>query len=54
MKTHSPTVTAARSSRLWLWFVAAFLLQLGAWTAWFTIAARHQVQEIPLATRIAR
>ena len=39
-----------RSSKAWLWFVAAFLLQLGAWAAWFTIAAQHKVQEVPLAT----
>lgn len=41
---------AAKKSRLWLWFVAAALLQLGAWTAWFIIAANHRVQEVPLAT----
>ena len=40
----------ARSSRLWLWFVAAFLLQASAWTAWFAIAARNKVQEVPLAS----
>lgn len=39
-----------RPSRLWLWFVAAFVLQLGAWTAWFVIAAQHKVKEVPLAT----
>jgi hypothetical protein len=43
-----------RPSRLWLWIVAAFLLQALAWTAWFTIAARHPVQEVPLATTPAR
>ena len=40
----------ARPSRLWLWFVAAFVLQLGAWTAWLVIAAQHGVKEVPLAT----
>ena len=40
----------ARRSRLWLWFVAAFVLQLGAWTAWFVIASKHKVAEVPLAT----
>jgi len=40
----------ARPSRLWLWFVAAFVVQLGAWTAWFVIASHHRVQEVPLAT----
>ena len=38
-----------KKSRLWLWFVAAFLLQLAAWTAWFAIASKHKVQEVPLA-----
>ena len=28
----------------------AFVLQLGAWTAWFVIASRHKVAEVPLAT----
>jgi hypothetical protein len=36
-------------SRLWLWFVAAFLIQTAAWIAWFTIAAKHRVAEVPLA-----
>jgi hypothetical protein len=38
-----------QSSRLWLWFVAAFVLQLAAWTAWFVIASQHKVQEVPLS-----
>jgi hypothetical protein len=37
-------------SRLWLWFVAAFALQLAAWTAWFIIASHHKVQEVPVVT----
>jgi hypothetical protein len=37
-----------RPSRLWLWFVAAFAVQLIAWGTWLTIAARHRVQEVPL------
>lgn len=41
---------AAKPSRLWVWFVAAFFIQAAAWTAWFAIAARHKVQEVPLAT----
>jgi len=40
----------ARPSRLWLWFVAAFLLQISAWTAWVVIASQHPVKEVPLAT----
>jgi hypothetical protein len=38
-----------KKSRLWLWFVAAFVLQLGAWTAWFIIASKNKVQEVPLS-----
>lgn len=41
--------TDSRPSRLWLWVLAAFALQLAAWTAWFIIAAHHQVEEVPLA-----
>ncbi len=37
-----------KPSRLWLWFVAAFVLQAMAWTAWFVIAAQNKVQEVPL------
>ena len=37
-------------SRLWLIFVAVCLLQVAAWTAWFIIAAKHPVEEVPLAT----
>lgn len=41
---------APRPSRLWLWFVAAFLLQAVAWGAWLAIAAQHKVQEVPVVT----
>lgn len=37
-----------KKSRLWLFFVAAFVLQLGAWAAWFIIAKQNPVQEVPL------
>jgi hypothetical protein len=30
--------------------LAAFALQLAAWTAWFVIASHHKVAEVPLAT----
>jgi hypothetical protein len=43
--------TAQKPSRLWLWFVAAFVVQATAWTIWFTIAAQHRIQEVPLATQ---
>ncbi len=39
---------AAKPSRLWLWFVAAFAIQAAAWTTWFVIASHHKVQEVPL------
>jgi hypothetical protein len=45
-----PPPTTKRGSRLWLWFVAAFVLQLSAWTAWFIIAGQHQVAEVPLVS----
>src|SRR5688572_32706366 len=32
-------------SRLWLWFVAAFLIQAAAWTIWFTIASQHRIED---------
>jgi len=37
-------------SKLWLVFVAAFVVQLAVWTALFIVAARHPVAEVPLAT----
>lgn len=40
----------SRPSRLWLWIVVAFVIQAAAWTAWFTIASKHRVAEVPLAT----
>lgn len=42
-------MSTEKKSKLWLFVVAAFALQLAAWTAWFVIAARHPVQEVPLA-----
>jgi len=44
---------APRRSRLWFWIVAAFLLQLAAWSAWLYIASTHKVAEVPLTTRPA-
>jgi hypothetical protein len=41
--------TPRKPSRLWLWFIAAFLLQAAAWTTWFVIASQNKVQEVPLA-----
>ena len=42
--------SAPPTSRLWLWVVAVISLQLVAWTAWFILASRHPVAEVPLAT----
>jgi len=42
-----------RSSKLWLWFVAAFVVQLAAWAVWFTIASKHKVAEVPLQPKPA-
>ena len=38
-----------KGSRVWLWFVMAFVIQFMAWAAWFAIAANHKVEEVPLA-----
>jgi len=44
----------AKPSRLWLWFIAAFVLQALAWTTWFIIAAHNKVEEVPLAPAHSR
>jgi hypothetical protein len=41
-------------ANFWWWIAAAFALQLAAWAAWFTLAARHPVAEVPLATPTQR
>ncbi len=38
----------SRPSRLWLWVVAAFVVQFAAWGVWLVIASKHKVQEIPV------
>lgn len=38
-------------SKLWLWFVAAFVVQAAMWGVWFAIAARNKVETVPLVTR---
>lgn len=53
--TTSPAVAAsAPRSRLWLWFVAAFVVQASVWTAWIIIASHHKVAEVPVVTRGVR
>lgn len=49
MTESKPVAPVAKSSRLWWWFVVAFLIQAAAWIAWFIIAAQHRVAEVPLA-----
>ena len=39
-----------RGAKLWLWILAACLLQLAAWGIWLYIASQHKVAEVPLAT----
>ncbi|MFI5357729.1 MAG: hypothetical protein ACHQ4G_10380 [Opitutales bacterium] len=43
-----------RSSKVWLWFWAACLLQVVAWIALLVITSHHPVEEVPLATAPAR
>ena len=46
----SPIRPAPKPSRLWLWFLAAFVWQAAVWTAWIVIASHHRVTEVPLVT----
>jgi hypothetical protein len=46
--------TPGKGSRLWLWCVAAFVVQAAVWAAWFTIAHHHPVQEVPLVRPSSR
>ncbi len=48
------TAGAYRPSRVWWWVIVAFVVQLAAWTAWFVIAARSPVAEVPLVTESVR
>ncbi len=38
----------AKPSRLWLWFVAAFICQGLVWATLFTVAHLNPVAEVPL------
>lgn len=48
-----PAVAApvAKGSRVWLWIVAAFVLQGLVWVVWINLARQHPVQEVPLVHR---
>ena len=37
-----------RKSKLWLWVVVAFAVQIAVWTALITFASNHRVAEVPL------
>ena len=50
----TPATSEPKTSRLWLWFVAAFMIQAAAWVVWFTIAAKHRIEEVPLTTEVGR
>ena len=50
----TPATSEQKASRLWLWFVAAFVIQAAAWVIWFTIAAQHRIDEVPLVTETDR
>ena len=50
MKPITESAPSSSPSYLWLVFVAATVLQIAAWTAWFIIAAHHRVEEVPLVT----
>ena len=54
VEANSTGETVKRPSKLWLWFVAAFVIQALAWTAWFIIAAHNKVEEVPLEHTIGR
>lgn len=44
------TEVVPKKSRLWLWFVFAFVVQISVWSTWVTIASKNRVQEVPLVT----
>jgi len=43
-------VRPPRRSRLWLCVLAAFLVQAAVWATWLTLASKHRVAEVPLAS----
>lgn len=40
--------TDRAKSRIWLWVVVAFIVQVAAWVGLFMLAAHHPVDEVPL------
>lgn len=45
--------TDRAKSRIWLWVVVAFVVQIAAWAGLFMLAARHPVEEVPLQSERA-
>jgi hypothetical protein len=45
---NATTTTTPRKSKLWLWVVAAFVVQATVWFFWIRYAAQHRVAEVPL------
>lgn len=49
-----PAVAPRQASRVWVWVIVVFAVQVAVWTAWFIFAAHHPVEEIPVATGSSR
>ena len=50
MRPKKSTTEAAPQSRLWLWVLAACVVQVAVWTAWLIFAGHHPVAEVPLVS----
>ncbi len=48
-ETKTPKHSGPRS-RIWVWVVVAFAVQIALWTSWLMFASHHRVQEIQLET----
>lgn len=46
------SMPTSSDKRLWFWVIFAFLLLLSAWGAFFYVARKHPVQEVPLQQQI--
>ena len=45
--------TDRAKSRIWLWVVVAFVVQITVWVGLFMLAAHHPVEEVPLRSERA-
>ncbi|MGA2016934.1 MAG: hypothetical protein ABSH26_08250 [Opitutaceae bacterium] len=52
--SHPARILRPFRPRIWWWCAGAVALHLIAWSAWLTIAARHPVASVPLATPARR